>query len=172
MSKDKEIIRLEKENKVLKKELASFKKLLTKPTNKLKTVLVPKALQPIFDLAESSVGTYHNSLIIDPEKASIEISGQRYLLLRASALSIEFLEGIMKYYRDRGEKEALSIGKNILFDLAHLIGYEDAANFSKLMGLKKPIEMLSAGPVHFAYTGWAQVKLNEGSNQVLIKTLS
>jgi predicted hydrocarbon binding protein len=103
-------------------------------------------------------------LIIDPEKASIEISGQRYLLLRASALSIEFLEGIMKYYRDRGENEAFSIGKNILFDLAHLIGFEDAANFSKLMGLKKPIEMLSAGPVHFAYTGWAQVKLNEGSN--------
>ena len=103
-------------------------------------------------------------MVINPEKASIEISGQRYLLVRASALSIEFLDGIMKYYRDRGEREALSIGKNILFDLAHLIGVEDALNFSKLMGLKNPLEMLSAGPVHFAYTGWAQVKILEGSN--------
>lgn len=164
MEQSKEVLRLNNEIKTLKKELNLYKKLLRPPQGKLRTVITPESLQPIFDKAEKNVGKYHSSLVINPEKASIEISGQRYLLVRASALSIEFLDGIMKYYRDRGEKEALSIGKNILFDLAHLIGVEDALNFSKLMGLKNPIEMLSAGPVHFAYTGWAQVKILEGSN--------
>jgi two-component sensor histidine kinase/predicted hydrocarbon binding protein len=159
MDANEEIKRLKAEVKSLKKEL-SFLKSATKPRGKnLKTVIVPPELEMIFDEAEVNVGKYHNSLVIDPAKASITISGQRYLLVRASALSIEFLEGIMNYYRDRGEKESLSIGKNILFDLAHLIGVEDAKNFSKLMGLTNPVEMLSAGPVHFAYTGWAQVKI-------------
>ena len=92
MPQSKEVLRLNEEVKALKKELSSFKKLLVKPKNKLKTVIVPKALEPLFDEAEISVGKYHNSLVINPEKASIEISGQRYLLIRASALSIEFLE--------------------------------------------------------------------------------
>jgi two-component sensor histidine kinase len=154
--------------KLLQDEIKLLKSKLLKPSSKtskkLKTVIVPKEIEAIFEVAEKNVGSYHKSFQLNPEKGSIEISGQRYVLIRASALSIEFLEGIMKYYQDRGETEALAIGKNILFDLAHLIGVEDALNFSKLMGLSNPIEMLSAGPVHFAYTGWAQVKILEGSN--------
>lgn len=159
MSHQEEVKRLKAEIASLKKEVALLRNGKKKATKKRKTVIVPLDLKGIFDEAEVNVGRYHDSLILDPEKASITISGQRYLLVRASALSIEFLEGIMNYYRERGDKEALSIGKNILFDLAHLIGVEDALNFSKLMGLTDPIEMLSAGPVHFAYTGWAQVKI-------------
>jgi two-component sensor histidine kinase len=159
---DKQKIKLlQDEIKLLKSKLL---KRSSKTSKKLKTVIVPKEIEAIFEIAEKNVGSYHKSFQLNPEKGSIEISGQRYVLIRASALSIEFLEGIMKYYRDRGETEALAIGKNILFDLAHLIGVEDALNFSKLMGLSNPIEMLSAGPVHFAYTGWAQVKILEGSN--------
>ena len=164
MTLDKKTQQLRKQIYVLKKELKAYKTTEAKSKKKLRTVIVPDNLQTVFDEAEKNVGKYHGSLLIDPEKASIEISGQRYLLIRASALSIEFLEGIMKNYKDKGDSESLAIGKNILFDLAHLIGVEDARNFSELMGLKKPIEMLSAGPVHFAYTGWAQVKLKEGSH--------
>lgn len=164
MTEKEEIKRLREENKILKKRILDFEKSNEKKLRPLNTVSVPKEVKSIFDVAERNVGKYHSSLVINPEKASIEISGQRYLLVRAAALSIEFLEGIMQYYRERGEKEALSIGKNILFDLAHLLGVEDSKNFSKLMGLTNPVEMLSAGPVHFAYTGWAQVKLMEGSN--------
>lgn len=163
-AKEEQIILLKKEIKALKSELSVLKK-NAKPKSKVfKTVIVPKQLQTIFDQAEKKVGNYHQSLKISPEKATIKISDQRYVLVRASALSIEFLQGIMSYYIERGEKESLSIGKNILFDLAHLIGVEDAKNFQQLMHLNDPIEMLSAGPVHFAYTGWAQVKINPGSN--------
>ncbi len=144
--------------------MAEFKKTVGEKPKRLRTVIVPEALQFLFDKAEANVGKYHKSLELNPENGTIEISGQRYLLLRASALSIEFLEGIMKYYRDRGEKEAMAIGKNILFDLAHLIGVEDAANFKRLMSLKNPMDLLSAGPIHFAYTGWAQVQIHQDSN--------
>lgn len=164
MTQKEQIIQLKKELKTLKSELLLLKKTAPRSKKTIKTVIVPKNLKVIFDEAEEKVGNYHSSLEISPEKATINISDQRYVLVRASALSIEFLEGIMSYYQERGEKESLSIGKNILFDLAHLIGVEDARNFQKIMHLKDPIEMLSAGPVHFAYTGWAQVKLRPGSN--------
>lgn len=164
MPEGSEIKKLKAEIKALKLEIASLKGSKKTVPKKMKTVIVPEELQTIFNLAEKNVGKYHASMEINPEEASITISGQRYLLVRASALSIEFLEGIMGYYRDRGEKEALDIGKNILFDLSHLLGVEDAKNFSSLMGLTEPVEKLSAGPVHFAYTGWAQVKILPGSN--------
>ncbi|HRG59439.1 MAG TPA: histidine kinase dimerization/phosphoacceptor domain -containing protein [Bacteroidia bacterium] len=162
--KENQINLLKKEIKALKSELAVLKKNANTKRKVSKTVIVPKPLKLIFDQAEKKVGNYHKSLLISPEKATIKISDQRYVLVRASALSIEFLQGIMSYYSERGEKESLSIGKNILFDLAHLIGVEDAKNFQQLMQLKNPIEMLSAGPVHFAYTGWAQVKIHPESN--------
>lgn len=163
MTEKAQIILLKKEIRTLKSELSRLKNKYSESPKSLKTVIVPKELKVIFDEAEQKVGTYHRSLKITPEKATIKISDQRYVLVRASALSLEFLEGIMSYYRERGEKESLSIGKNILFDLAHLIGVEDAKNFQNLMHLKDPLEMLSAGPVHFAYTGWAQVKIKPGS---------
>ena len=163
MTQKEEIIHLKKELTSLKSELALLKKNNVNASKPVKTVIVPKELKILFDDAENKVSKYHRSLKITPEKATIEISDQRYVLVRASALSIEFLEGIMSYYAERGEKESLSIGKNILFDLAHLIGVEDAKNFQQLMKLKDPMEMLAAGPVHFAQTGWAQVKLKPGS---------
>jgi two-component sensor histidine kinase/predicted hydrocarbon binding protein len=164
MTQKEQINQLKKEIKQLKSQIVLLKNEKHTKKSSIKTVIVPNNLKSIFDVAEQKVGNYHKKLKMLPEKASIKISDQRYVLVRASALSLEFLEGIMSYYSDRGEKEALSIGKNILFDLAHLIGVEDAKNFQNIMHLKDPLEMLSAGPVHFAYTGWAQVKLEPGSN--------
>jgi two-component sensor histidine kinase/predicted hydrocarbon binding protein len=120
---------------------------------------VPKEMQPLFDKAQKIVGDYFSDLYHDPEKGTIEIQDQRYVLVRASALSYDFLNTIQKLYADRGEEEATSIGRNFLFDIAHVIGLEDAKNFNKKMKLKDPISKLSAGPVHFAYSGWAFVDI-------------
>jgi two-component sensor histidine kinase/predicted hydrocarbon binding protein len=163
MTEKEQIIQLKKDLTSVKRELSLLKKNALESSKSFKTVIVPKELKVLFDEAEAKVGKYHRSLKITPDKATVKISDQRYVLVRASALSLEFLEGIMSYYSERGEKESLSIGKNILFDLAHLIGVEDAKNFQHLMQLKDPLEMLAAGPVHFAYTGWAQVKIKPGS---------
>ena len=70
-----------------------------------------------------------------------------------------FLTKIKNLYADKGEEEAFAIGRNFLFDIAHVIGMEDAKKFHSKMGVQDPIAKLSAGPVHFAYTGWAYVDI-------------
>ncbi len=128
------------------------------------TVNVPEQFRPVFDLAEETVKQYFTKLKAAPSRGKIEINDQRYLLMRASSLSYGFLNKIRDLYVDKGEKEAYLIGRNFLFDIAHVIGMEDAKNFHKSMGLKDPISKLSAGPIHFAYTGWAFVDILPESN--------
>lgn len=127
-------------------------------------VKAPKQFRSFFKKAEKTVGDYFKSLSLSPAKGTIEIDDERYVLVRASALSHEFLNTFRHLYSNRGDEEALNIGKNILFDIAHVIGMEDALSFHKKMKLSDPISKLSAGPVHFAYAGWASVEILEGSN--------
>src|ERR1700751_3737838 len=162
-SAEKKIKQLKKEILLLKKENAGLKKSFSLHTDK-HTVKVPKQIEPIFNKAEKLVGQYFKSLKFSPAKGSIEINNERYVLVRASALSHEFLNSFKQLYKDRGDEEATNIGKNILFDVSHVLGLEDAHNFHKKMKLKDPISKLSAGPVHFAYTGWAFVDILPESN--------
>ena len=57
---------------------------------------------------------------------------------------------------------------SILFDIAHAIGKADAKAFHQSMGVKDPIAMLSSGPVHFAYTGWASVDIFPEMNKARV----
>lgn len=127
-----------------------------------KTVSCPDEIAPPFLLAQKTVGSYFNKIKFNPEEANISIDGERYVLMRASSLSIDFFETIRQLYADKGEKEATKIGENFLFDISHVIGLEDAKEFHKKLNLKDPVSKLSAGPVHFAYSGWAYVEIIEG----------
>ena len=147
---------LEKENAILRRNFSE------PPTGD--TVSVPAAMRPLFDVAQQTVNEYFRNLKMDPTRGTIEINDQRYVLVRASALSKDFLETIQSLYADRGESEAMSIGKNFLFDIAHVIGMNDARNFHLKMNLTDPISKLSAGTVHFAYSGWAFVDILAESN--------
>ncbi len=147
----KKIQELEKENAMLRRDFSS----LSKGTS----VIVPAAMKPLFDSAEQTVSEYFRNLRMDSTKGTIEINDQRYLLVRASALSKDFLDTIQQLYADRGKSEAFAIGRNFLFDIAHVIGMNDARNFHVKMNLTDPIAKLSAGPVHFAYSGWAFVNI-------------
>jgi len=131
-----------------------------------RTVLVPEALAAQFTAAQAKVQDYFQQVQADPSKGELRIGGQRYLLVRASSLSIDFLDAILHLYADRGDEEALTIGKSLLFDVAHSLGISDARNFHQQMNLTRPIEKLSAGPVHFAYSGWALVDIKPESNPV------
>lgn len=156
------LLKLRSELKSLKSENKKLKIALMVKDNKPK-VKAPKDYATIFNKAEEIVGEYFNSLKFEPSKGTIEINDERYVLVRAAALSYDFLNSFKKLYSDRGEDEAINIGKNILFDIAHVIGLEDARNFHKKMKLKDPISKLSAGPIHFAYSGWAFVDILPGS---------
>lgn len=151
------IAALEQENIFLRRGITQFRK-------RGKTVTVPKEFEEIFRKAEETVGKYFTGINIRPSEGTLEIGDERYVLVRASALSYEFFNKIKDLYADRGEEEAVIIGKNFLFDIGHVIGIEDARNFHQRMNLVDPVAKLSAGPVHFAYTGWAYVDILPESN--------
>ena len=116
-------------------------------------------MQAPFADAERHVSRYFRDRKDDPEHGTIEIFGERYVLVRAAALSVEFFALVEALYGAGREAEADEFARNILFDLAHAVGKADAHNFHAKMGLVDPIERLSAGPVHFAHAGWAFVDI-------------
>lgn len=153
-------IELENKVKLLENELKKFRF----NSQNESAVSVPENLKPIFDKAQSTVQNYFKDLILDPSHGTITIGDQRYLLIRAASLSIDFAGTIKTLYSNRGENEATLIGNDILFDVSHSIGINDAKAFHHKMGLKDPISKLSAGPIHFAYSGWAFVDILAESN--------
>lgn len=128
------------------------------------TVKVPEQFEPVFRKAQEYVAKYFTEIKRDPTKGTLEISGERYILVRAASMSVDFFDTIRKLYRDQGEEEAHNIAKQFLFDIAHSIGMQDARNFHLKQGLKDPVEKLSTGPVHFAYSGWAFVDISPESS--------
>jgi len=127
-----------------------------------KTVRVPDEFLPLFERAEKVVSAYFELMRFDPERGHIDIDGERYMLIRAASMSVEFYDMMVELYAGR-EPEAFNVAKNLLFHIAHFIGRSDARAFHLKLGLKDPVEKLSAGPVHFAHTGWAFVDIFEES---------
>jgi len=125
----------------------------------LRTVDVPDAIAPLFLKAQEYVRAYFADRHEDPEHSSIVISGERYILVRAASMSVEFFDMVARLYRDRGDAEAREVARNLLFDVAHSIGKADARAFAAKMNVREPIEKLSAGPIHFSFAGWAFVRI-------------
>jgi len=126
-------------------------------------VSVPEPLEETFARAKAYVADYFSARWEDPHSARISVSGERYILIRAASMSIEFFDLVRNLYRDRGSTEAHAVARSFLFDVAHALGKADAAAFHERMGVVDPLEKLSAGPVHFAYTGWALVDIHPES---------
>jgi two-component system cell cycle sensor histidine kinase/response regulator CckA len=129
----------------------------------LRTVRVPQEMSAVFEAAEQLVSRYFADRALTPERGSIEVHGERYVLVRAAALSVEFFSLVRGLYGDARTQEADEFARNILFDLAHAIGKSDARSVHDKLGIADPLERLSAGPVHFAHTGWALVEIKPES---------
>ena len=125
----------------------------------LKTVKVPKELEPVFAKAEEAVSRFFEARRCDPSKGTIEIFDERYVMIRAASLSVEFFSLVKSIFGEGREAEAEDFARNILYDLSHAIGKSDARKFHARMNLREPFERLSAGPVHFAHSGWAFVDI-------------
>ena len=138
--------------------------LLSTGVSRLKTARVPAALEADFLKAEEVVSRYFADQIIDPTRGTIEIAGERYVLVRAASLSVEFFDLVEMLYGPGRATEAHDFARNILFDLAHAIGKSDAKNFHTKMKLEDPVARLSAGPVLFSHSGWAFVDIDDRSH--------
>jgi two-component sensor histidine kinase/predicted hydrocarbon binding protein len=164
MSLKERVQELEAENARLKKALEEKGHLIQ--GDNAPSVNVPAELAALFEKMHAEVQKYFSGLVFNPSKASISVGDERYVLVRASALSFEFFDRIRTFYSDHGAEEADHITYQMLFDLGHLIGLEDSAVIHKKLKLKNPLEKLSAGPIHFAFAGWAFVEILSGSNPV------
>jgi PAS domain S-box-containing protein len=130
-----------------------------------RTVSVPGEMDDLFVRAEQLVESYFARKREVPERGHIDIAGNRYVLVRAQALSVEFYDTMTALYQGQ-QTRAFAVGKNLLFHLAHSIGISDARAFHAQLGLEDPVAKLSAGPVHFAHTGWASVEIHPESKPV------
>ena len=128
----------------------------------LNTVRVPDQYIPIFEEAQKYVARYFGDQRADPQRGSIEISGQRYVLVRAASMSVEFYDMVRRYYG--AEEEAHAVAHGLLFDIAHAMGLADAKAFAEHMGVTDPVAQVSAGPVHFSHAGWAFVDISAESS--------
>ena len=131
--------------------------------DKLTTVRVPPPFEGPFLRAQEYVARYFGDRTEQPDTATISIAGERYVLLRAASLSVEFVELVTKLYQDKGPGPARSVADNLLFDFAHALGKADARSFQQKMAVSEPIDNLSAGPIHFAFSGWAFVDISAES---------
>jgi predicted hydrocarbon binding protein len=125
----------------------------------LRFVKSPKDMEPLFEKAEDYVKHYFEEEKRNPEKGTITISGQRYILVRAVSMSVEFLEFVKNKYPGFDEEDAYDAASKLLFDLGHSIGKTDARDFHAFMKVEDPVAKLSLGPIHFAFTGWAFVDI-------------
>lgn len=125
---------------------------------------VPEAIASSFLKAQEYVERYFQKREENPAQGLVSFSGERYILVRAASMSKEFFDMVTSLYGDRGIDKARDVAFGLLFDIAHSIGKADAKSFAAKMGVTDPIERLSAGPIHFAHTGWAFVKILPESN--------
>jgi signal transduction histidine kinase/CheY-like chemotaxis protein len=128
----------------------------------LNTVRVPDKFVPLFEEAQAYVARYFAAQRFDPEHGTLEISGQRYVLVRAASMSVEFYDMVRRFYGT--EEEAHAVAHGLLFDIAHAMGMADAKAFAERMEVTDPVAQVSTGPVHFAHAGWAFVDISAESN--------
>jgi len=128
------------------------------------TVDVPPSLEAAFAAAEELVALHFDKKRERPDQGTIDIDGERYVLVRAASLSERFFAVVREMYGEGRQDEADGFARNILYDLAHAVGRSDAERLAEKIGDEDAIGRLAAGPVHFAHTGWARVRIFEQSN--------
>jgi len=150
----------------LEMELARLKEQQLSLNDTVETVIVPEPMEPMFLNLENRIKQYFNDLNFDPVSGEITAFGQRYVLMRSDSLSHDFVDFVREKYHDVPESEALSIAHNFLYDSSKVIGRKDAKNFHEKLELNEAIDRLAAGPIHFAFTGWANVEISKESYPV------
>ena len=128
----------------------------------LRTVRVPEKFTPLFEQAQEYVSRYFAELESAPERGTLEVCGQRYVLVRAASMSVEFYEMVRNLHRE--DEDAEVVADALLFDVAHSMGLADGRAFAERMNVEDPIARLSAGPIHFAHAGWAFVDISSESS--------
>lgn len=145
---------------------AQLKKADSKPDLSQNIVKAPPHIQPYFDKILPIFKKYFKEIDLNPEEGSIHVNGERYILMRSDVISYQVFQSFLRLYKEKTKTEAFNLTSDLLFDFSHIMGCEDAKRFHEKTKVTDPLDKLSSGPIHFAFTGWANVEILEGSNPV------
>ncbi len=132
------------------------------PPDLPETVDAGPAFSELFREAEERLQRTFGQTEQSPGLARITIADERYILVRAASVSFRFVDLFRDVLGSLLDREATEhAAREVLYDLAHAIGRADARAI--LVDVEERDRRLSFGPVHFAYTGWARVRLHADS---------
>ncbi len=122
----------------------------------LKSVRVPRQFVLPFEKAEGFVEKLFADLVRRPDKGTIHVGGERYVLFRAESLYLTWFDAMCETFGDEAARD-------FIYSTARAIGRSDSDAFSERLGVTDGVERMSAGPIHFAHAGWAFVHILEDS---------
>lgn len=135
-------------------------------SNELKSAKVPPPLVPLFSQAEKKVEEYFKDLNRSPTEGSVEINGERYLLVRANSMAVDLHHFLLDKYPLMDKNGAIQASFDVVYDIAFSFGKSDAKHFKEKSDTKDPIEQLAIGPLKFAHAGWSLVEIHPDSKPV------
>ncbi|MEX2483426.1 MAG: histidine kinase dimerization/phosphoacceptor domain -containing protein [Brumimicrobium sp.] len=141
------------------KRLLDLKELASQFDANDKVYDVPESFESVFSKIQNKFAKHFKSLKINQQKGQISINGERYLLVRSSSFSFDFFQGLIKILEEYKNDWAFELASEMMFDIAHIIGKKDAQRYHEMLDLKNDLDKLSAGPIHFAFAGWAVVEI-------------
>ena len=116
----------------------------------LKYVIADPQTAPLFQKMETTMEDFFSNVEFKPQEGGFLISGERYVMYRASSMSISLRNELEKVLGSGAEQAIYRFGK--------ACGTSDAKYFINKLDLTDLMEKLAAGPIHFAFGGYAVVK--------------
>eukprot|EP01114_Cavostelium_apophysatum_P012644 TRINITY_DN2881_c0_g1_i4.p1 TRINITY_DN2881_c0_g1~~TRINITY_DN2881_c0_g1_i4.p1 ORF type:complete len:997 (+),score=287.22 TRINITY_DN2881_c0_g1_i4:2154-5144(+) len=100
----------------------------TDSTKRCRASKVPIHMDSVFQPAESLVELYFNHF--ERTGTTVSISDERYLMLRSTSLSYEFLSVIQDCCGFKSSDDGKEFAYNLLFEFGQYVGKSDATNFA------------------------------------------
>ena len=121
-----------------------------------KYVDCPDQFSPLFSKAEDIITPLFWDLKRNPEKGSITLSSERYVMYRANSMAIALKDQL---------SAVLGPGAGVvIYQIGKVTGASDARFYFEKSGIGDPALRLAMGPVIFAYGGYANVKILDDSS--------
>jgi len=121
-----------------------------------KYVDCPDQLSPLFSKAEDIITPLFWDFKRNPEKGSIAVSSERYVMYRADSITMALKDQLTA---------VLGPGAGVLiYQIGKTAGSADARFYFEKSGIGDPALRLAMGPVIFAYGGYANLRILDDSS--------
>jgi predicted hydrocarbon binding protein len=123
----------------------------------IRAARVPASFGPVFEKAERIVEGLFATVDRAPERGTIHVGSDRYVLMRGESLYLALYQALSAAFGGDSARE-------FLYSTAREIGKSDSRAFSARLDDDDGLARLASGPIHFAYCGWAFVEILDDSD--------